>query len=759
MARRVVAFLLVAAALLLFSQIFFFYFRDNFSTHYPIKTYSAHAFRNFDIPFWNFGAGGGQPLAGNPNTLSFYPDNLLYLLLPAHTAFNLHFLLHLLAGAWAGGALARRYGCSEADARLTGLIYVLSGPVISTVAFYNLVIVVALLPLVLLALEQLIERPGWAPAALLGSAFGLQALAAEPVSFAGSVLAALILLLFRAGLPNRRVIAFGALAVGFAIVVASPLLIAYQEIAPESERSTWKFSSRTVLAASLTPSQAAQILLGPFRGFVTEGGSSGYQTDPHSDGWPPFLLSMFLGSLVLAAWFTNNRWIRPYRWMAVIFLLLSLGRFNPLLAALVERFAEARIWRYPQKFMLHFTLACVVLISAWLSARARTMRRPFLIGALMLILALAAWVLATGELHAANRLRLLAGTAIAAGILLLSMGADRPLLRNLAIALTILPMAWWAVRTAPVDWFAPYRFPPALLPEPQEKGERLARPVETEPLRAPEPSVRSVFRVKAQLLDPLFGNAFGAAYGPVISPDSMDSAMSRIVRERVYGVPILEHKLRYFRINGCTSLISRYPLDDPSLRLLESVNIEGNAAYRYAVQGAAPYARRIQTLIPARSVQEAVRWIESDSYQASAVIGPASRRNMPLGPIGISRLRREGQRVVFDVRAPEGGALVLNETYFSRWDVRARRGSDTRSLSIFPADIDRLGMEIPPGEWTVELRFGRRRTLVAISWVLSSLALLAALFFSLRSRNLTASPARKSDPAISTEAAGDSSAT
>ena len=56
---------------------------------------SAAAFRAGEIPWWNFADGGGQPLAGNPNTLTFYPDNILYLVLPAHVAFNLHFLLHL----------------------------------------------------------------------------------------------------------------------------------------------------------------------------------------------------------------------------------------------------------------------------------------------------------------------------------------------------------------------------------------------------------------------------------------------------------------------------------------------------------------------------------------------------------------------------------------------------------------------------------------------------------------------------------------
>jgi len=96
-ARRVVLLLLFASAAGLIAVFGFFFFRDNFSTHYPIKVISARIFRVGEIPYWNFYDGGGQPLAGNPNTLTFYPDNFLYLVLPAYVAFNLHFLLHLVA--------------------------------------------------------------------------------------------------------------------------------------------------------------------------------------------------------------------------------------------------------------------------------------------------------------------------------------------------------------------------------------------------------------------------------------------------------------------------------------------------------------------------------------------------------------------------------------------------------------------------------------------------------------------------------------
>src|ERR1043166_4058626 len=91
------AALVLSAALLLVAVFGFFYFRDNFATHFAVKFLSD--FRSFEIPYWNFADGGGQPLAGNPNTLTFYPDNLLYLVLPPHVAFNLHFLIHL-ALAW-----------------------------------------------------------------------------------------------------------------------------------------------------------------------------------------------------------------------------------------------------------------------------------------------------------------------------------------------------------------------------------------------------------------------------------------------------------------------------------------------------------------------------------------------------------------------------------------------------------------------------------------------------------------------------------
>src|SRR5207253_2824945 len=136
--RRGLIALLLATAAACIAVFGFFYFRDNFFTHYPIKVISARIFRAGQIPWWNFYDDGGQPLAGNPNTLTFYPDNFLYLILPPHVAFNLHFIIHLVAAWFAMRALAR----SPAAAWL----YVLSGVAVSATAFYNLIVAIALVP-------------------------------------------------------------------------------------------------------------------------------------------------------------------------------------------------------------------------------------------------------------------------------------------------------------------------------------------------------------------------------------------------------------------------------------------------------------------------------------------------------------------------------------------------------------------------------------------------------------------------------------
>jgi hypothetical protein len=348
--RRAAIGALVAAAAALIAVFGFFYFRDNFFTHYPVKVISARIFRAGLIPWWNFYDGGGQPLAGNPNTLSFYPDNFLYLILPAHVAFNLHFLIHLVIAWFAMRALCRQTGASDAAATFAATMYAMSGLAISATVFYNLITAIALIPFALWAVERN------ASPLIMGAAFGLIGLAGEPVVVLSTAICVLII--------GWRRIGRIALAGLIAILIVSPQIFAYLDIAREVERVRG-FSATTTLNTSLSLKRVAEIVIGPVLGFLTD------PTPPEYRG--RLFSTIFLGIIVIPALVLGRRW--RYLAIAGVMLFLALGRNNPIVRVAIESAPSLRIARYPEKFSIALTIALVVLVAAFfdrLSARWRT---------------------------------------------------------------------------------------------------------------------------------------------------------------------------------------------------------------------------------------------------------------------------------------------------------------------------------------------------------------------------------------------------
>jgi hypothetical protein len=327
------------AAALVVSWTAFFFFRDNFSTHYPMKVISAEVFRSGEIPWWNFHDFGGQPLAGNPNSLTFYPDNVLYLFLPAHVAFNLHFLIHLAAGFAAMRALCLLRTADRRASTVAALVWTLSGVVVSSAAFYNLVTASALIPLALLAVEKRSAR-------LLGCAFGLLLLGSEPMTIAGTALVVAI-----AGAGRMTLQSF-AVAFVMAIAIGSPQLVAYSEIAGEVERSV-PLSPGAVLATSLTPARVAEIFLWPVHGFLNDAGGLRQR----------LFSTIFIGVIALPALFARSRHVVG----AAVCLFFALGHNNPVVEAMVSALPTAlRVIRYPEKLVLPLTACLVVLIAGFI---------------------------------------------------------------------------------------------------------------------------------------------------------------------------------------------------------------------------------------------------------------------------------------------------------------------------------------------------------------------------------------------------------
>lgn len=704
MRTRTVVLTSIAFAVAL-SSVLLFYYRDNFSTQLPAREAIGRGWAEGSLPLWNRSFGGGQPLAGNPNYLAFYPTGALQLILPLTVAFSLHFWLHLIAGGLAMSRLLQRLG-GEASSSAGAVLWVTSGAVVSTTSFYNLVAWSALIPLILLATDRLCERPTAARTLQLGAAGGLAGLAPEPVMVAGTLVLLAALVYARV---SRRVALSLAAAIGIAFTIASPQLLSYAEIAAEIERSRFGYSAATVLAASLQPWRLVELIAGPLWGIMTDFGPRGWGAVAPASPWPPLYLQLTLTPLTVAAIVAFQRGSRRWVITAAVLCFISLGSHNPINSLVVEHVDALRSFRFPEKLALHLTAALVIVVTRWIAAGNRNV-------ALAATLTAAgggatiAWLWMNGR----------SGVAIgAAAVWLMLALASLAWFRSArtvtatAMSLALLPLVA-AIVSVPLDIRSAYDVGSSdARIRVVARGEMPAHPLMT--------SARQHYRAMAARGAAHFGSLGGLDYVLDRSPEGMYAAMSRLVNERARQSGAWNRWSAVMSARTLIDFTAPYP-QPPAVAVAETL----------------PSAWSPARAIPVGDVETAFLTIESGSF------APGRHAVVPHGIVASGQLQVRSRRasqdtVAFELSAPSGGLLITDETYFGAWTAADRHGT---SLRTFPANVDRLAVVVPAGTTNVHLRFGRRRTAIAASWGVSWLLLAIAAASSFVRRSASTAPAR-----------------
>lgn len=724
------------AVLLWFASETFLYYRDNFSTHYPIKSVTARIVKD-GLPLWNPFTGGGQPLAGNPNSLTFYPTTILFLFLPAHLAFNLHFMIHLVVG-WLGMRwLLRNHDVGDSDAARVSWVYVLSGTTVSCLVFYNLIVAAALMPWALASLVRLLRDRDRRDALYLGCFCGLIGLAAEPVVVIGFTIVAIIVFAFH--VSGRAITGiFTAMIVGSAI--ASPQLISYFEIAEEVERGHFPYSAETALAASLGPLRMAEIVIGPVYGSVLDHSRHGYWANQSGRKWPPFFPSVLLSSLAIPALFRRSRGeIRCYQASLVLLLLLALGKFNPAITALVEKVEILRIFRYPEKFALILTLVGSVLIGLLirdLRRQHQAFRVPAFIG-IGIITTIATIVLSATDLDPVTSLRIAGVSALQIIVLIPLIVPDRiPRLMGVLLLSSLLPLGFWAAQIVPVDRAIYYTTPSPLA---MAVGDD---PIDVLPSSLPwdAADARSLYRYYAFRLEPTSGIRFGSPYVLSASPEGMHFYLSRLATER-YRTVAPELGIRYLQIHGANWTIRSRPISTPWTNLASSWSQWQKPILLYEITGSRPFLWEPRSIIRVEHPTEAVTRIESDQFDPKRDTVVPDWLDESIRPSGSARLRvlsRTSQELEIEIETAEETIVIVNQTFFSAW----RATIDQEELTTFPADLDRLGIVVPRGRSVIRLEFSRLRPAIFLALASSLSILLYGIGLAIWSRRRTAVPAR-----------------
>jgi hypothetical protein len=314
----------------------FFGYGDSWLLYGPSQFFLDRSIHSGEFPLWNPLILTGQPIAGNPECLLFYPPNLLRSLLTLNpTPFRTHVgmailqWLHVLIAAYGTYATGRALSQSSLAAGVAGFAFSFSAALSGRVFGHHFIVyVVAWWPVALFCLHCGMHAEPWRArirwALLLGAAFALSLLGGSPqMAYLTAFGLAVYWLVARADLaidvtrkaaPREQLlgairgdVAVGGVAVVFALSLAAALL-----------GPAWDFSR-----------------------FTPRGGGAAYESALGDDGWSLFdLLSVYTGSATYEGFKTlsatglllglialfSRKWRPALRLLAVSLLLIDASR-------------------------------------------------------------------------------------------------------------------------------------------------------------------------------------------------------------------------------------------------------------------------------------------------------------------------------------------------------------------------------------------------------------------------------------------------
>lgn len=318
---------------------------DMLTEYWGDVAYQARWLSQGDVPLWNPWERLGFPSYADPQAGQFYPVNWLTWPLAwiggemPYWSVALKNWLHLVLGSVGMFAFLKRRGEATPACWVGGYLFALAPPIISFAAS-ALLWPISWLPWVWIALDRVMERPGWRRGVMLGGVMALPVLAGNPPSLFYMLIG--VAFMFVDGVVRRwrahageRLAYFKPLLVALGlgavvtVLLGAPALLPVQEVFTQSVRTARGASF--VLRTDLTPYK----LLGLFL------------PDVNNRGFHYGLLALCFAGAAL--------WRRPKdsAWPAMLALfgaLVALGGNGFLLKGLASILPPFGLFRGPHRY-------------------------------------------------------------------------------------------------------------------------------------------------------------------------------------------------------------------------------------------------------------------------------------------------------------------------------------------------------------------------------------------------------------------------
>lgn len=726
-------------------------------------------------PVWNPWLGFGQPLLANPGAQVLYPLTWLNLAMPPEDYAAVYVVVHL---AWSGLgllALARALRFTWGASTLGAAVFMLSGPVLSSVNLWQHFAAAAWMPWVLAAARRAVESPRphrialWVAAQsaqLLSGSLDLVALTAIPQA----VLVAPVLWRGRsengwAGRLNALLIAV-ALTIGVTAAQWLPatdlLASARRSEQTEQDRVLWS-TPLPLMGQVILPVLVHDL---PLRADVREA---------LYEGREPLLASLYLGlpgaALATASLLSRRRRLALSAFLlGTASLLVALGRFGFAYSWLVAAVPPLSLFRYPVKATLLAALALAVLTAtgfeAWREGRVSG-RGALLVAILAALggaggLAVVRWLRAEG-------LQFLSPPvgappprgALEASLSLAIWSSALALVVAGAAALSTIRAHRWAsiaAAAAVLDLFVAHRSLNLSVPRAQVQAvptvvellradkvgrlhafDYMLNPVRGQP--PPDPPLARLPRAWGLIALAQQYPAATARWGirgsfdmDVVGLESRERQTMRAMAIALRGDP--PGLRRFLRTCAVTHVLSRYGEGLEDLTPLAVVQTpSAGTAYLFRVDDPLPRAFLATGLRVARGVDVPRVLLDPAFDPRISAIVPEGGESPPRpfsGSVDIREERADRLRVSVITDVP--GLLVIVDGFDEGW----KASVDGQPVVLERANLDFRGVRVPAGAHEVRLFYRPARLLAGLLVTGASLVIGAALLGSAARRRLGA---------------------
>ncbi len=310
---------------------------DYWVQFYPWSNHLATALKSGQLPYWTNLMACGFPLVAEGQVAAYYPIHLIfYRILPFFAAYTWNIPLHIAIGGLGFYAYARRVGLKNEGAVLASVIFSFSSAYGGCFYTTGTLRVLSWLPWGLWLLEELRSANTKRRKTLLVLFLGVLTSFMWTAGFPQLAFYATGYLAFWVLLESRQrtemIFCLGVSAV-IAILLALPQILQTLQLAGVSVRSgeTIQFA----MWGSVPPPAIFSLLF------------------PH---WGNLLrVSFYMGILPIffigwVLFLKKDRCETKHLWLALVFFLLALGKYNPLYSLVVEKLSLTG-FRNPAKFL------------------------------------------------------------------------------------------------------------------------------------------------------------------------------------------------------------------------------------------------------------------------------------------------------------------------------------------------------------------------------------------------------------------------